>query len=75
MYLSGAAVLVTYSIYAVSTPMMVYSVPLCMFGLLRYLLRIKSGQSGDPTEALIRDFPLLATGILWVLMVGWSVYR
>ena len=75
MYLSGAAVLVTYAIYAISTPLLVYTVPLCMFGLLRYLMRIKSGQSGDPTEALTRDVPLLATGMLWVLMVGWSVYR
>jgi 4-hydroxybenzoate polyprenyltransferase len=75
MYLSGAAVLVTYSIYAISTPLLVYTVPLCMFGLLRYLMRIKSGQSGDPTEALIKDVPLLATGTLWILMVGWSVYQ
>lgn len=75
MYLSGSAVLVTYAIYAISTPLLVYTVPLCMFGLLRYLMRIKSGQGGDPTEALLKDLPLLATGILWVLMVGWSVYR
>ena len=75
MYLAGAAVLVTYAIYAISTPLLVYSVPLCMFGLLRYLMRIKSGQSGDPTDALIRDFQLMATGAIWVLIVGWSVYR
>jgi len=75
LYLSGAAVLVTYAIYAISWPFLVYSVPLCMFGLLRYLLRIKSGQSGDPSSALIKDVPLLATGILWLLIVGWSVYR
>jgi 4-hydroxybenzoate polyprenyltransferase len=75
MYLSGSAVLVTYAIYAISTPLLVYTVPLCMFGLLRYLMRIKSGQSGDPTEALLRDVPLLVTGILWMAMVGWSVYR
>jgi len=75
MMLSGAAVLVTYSVYATRTPFMVYSVPLCFFGLLRYLLRIKSGKTGDPTEALIKDVPLLATGILWILLVGWCVYQ
>lgn len=74
MYLSGSAVLVTYAIYAISKPFMVYSVPLCMFGLLRYLMRIKSGQSGDPTSALLKDGPLLVTGILWLLIVGWSAY-
>ena len=75
MYLSGAVVLVTYSIYVMSTPFLVFTVPLCMYGLLRYLMRIMSGQSGDPSEALVKDLPLLITSVLWVLMVGWSVYR
>ena len=75
MFLSGSATLVTYSVYAISTPMLVYSVPLCLFGLLRYLMRILSGRSGDPTEALVKDTSLFVTGILWVLIVCWSVYR
>jgi 4-hydroxybenzoate polyprenyltransferase len=74
MYLSGAAVLVTYALYAIGHPPMVYSVPLCMFGLLRYLMRIKRGASGDPTESLLKDFPLLVTGIIWVIFTAWSVY-
>lgn len=75
LYMSGAAVLVTYSIYTISIPHLVYSVPLCMYGLLRYLMRIQSGQSGDPSESLIKDLPLLITSLLWVLMIGWSIYR
>jgi decaprenyl-phosphate phosphoribosyltransferase len=75
MYLTGGAVLVTDAIYAIERPYLVYTVPLCMFGLLRYLLRVKIGQGGDPTEALLKDFPLLVIGILWVLLVGWSVYQ
>jgi len=75
LYMSGAAVLVTYAIYTISTPHLVYSVPLCMYGLLRYLMRIKLGLSGDPSESLLKDFPLLITSLLWVLMVGWSIYR
>ncbi len=75
LYLSGSSVLVTYSIYAISTPLLVFSVPLCLFGLLRYLLRIKSGRSGDPTDALLRDVPLLITGVLWVALVSWCVYQ
>jgi 4-hydroxybenzoate polyprenyltransferase len=74
MYLSGAAVLVTYALYAIGHPPMVYSVPLCMFGLLRYLMRIKVGGSGDPTESLLKDFPLFVTGLLWTVFVWWSVY-
>ncbi len=75
MYLSGGTVLVTYAVYAIGRPLLVYSVPLCMFGLLRYLLRVKSGEGGDPTESLLRDFPLLVTGVLWTILVGWSVYQ
>lgn len=75
MVVSGAAVLVTYAIYTMSKPLLVYSVPLCLFGLFRYMLRVKSGQSGDPTAALIKDVPLLVTGVLWLVVVVWSVYR
>lgn len=75
MFLSGAVVLVTYAMYAINTPFLVFSVPICMFGLLRYLLRVRQGGSGDPSEALIRDVPLLVISLLWVLVVGWSVYR
>ena len=74
LYLAGSAVLVTYAMYAITKPAMVYTVPLCTFGLLRYMMRIKTGQGGDPTDALLSDIPLLITGILWVMLVGWCVY-
>lgn len=75
MYLSGAAVLVTYSMYAMNHPPMVYSVPLCLFGMLRYQMRIKGGGSGDPTESLLKDLPLLVTGVIWVAFSAWSIYQ
>lgn len=75
MYLSGASVIVTYAIYSISRPMLVYTVPFCMFGLLRFLMRIKSGQSGDPTEALVKDLPLLTVSVCWVLLVVWCIYQ
>lgn len=74
LYLSGSAVLVTYAMYAITKPAMVYTVPLCAFGLLRYLMRVKTGRGGDPTDALLCDIPLLLTGIFWVALVGWCVY-
>lgn len=70
MYLTGSAVLVTYSLYAIATPLLVYTVPLCLFGLFRYLLLIKQGGDGDPTSALLKDRALLLTGILWLVLVG-----
>ena len=75
MYLTGAAVLVTYAMYTLQKPNLVISVPLCLSGLLRYLLRVSSGKGGDPTEALLKDRVLFAIGCIWVVMVVWSIYR
>lgn len=74
MYMTGSAVLVTYTMYAIQRPALVYTVPLCTFGLLRYILRVKSGLGGDPTESLLRDMPLFVVGLIWTGMVGWSIY-
>ena len=74
MYMTGGAVLVTYAMYTLSKQMLIYSVPLCFFGLLRYMFRVCSGQSGDPTESLLKDKLLFAVGVLWLLMVVWSLY-
>ena len=75
MHICAGAVIVTYSVYVVSKPFMVYTVPLCVFGLFRYLFRVKVGQNGDPTHALLRDLPLLVISLLWLIMVSWSIYR
>jgi 4-hydroxybenzoate polyprenyltransferase len=76
MYMTGGAVLVTYTMYAISrhSTLLIYTVPLCCFGLLRYILRIQSGRGGDPTESLLNDFSLFVVGVLWSLMVGWGIY-
>jgi len=76
MFMSGAVVLVTYTMYVISrhSTLLLYTVPLCCFGLLRYILRVQTGKSGDPTESLTRDIPLLIVGLSWVAMVGWGVY-
>lgn len=75
MHLTGAAVLVTYAMYCVPRPVLVYTVPLCCFGLFRLLLLTQSGKGGDPTESLFKDVWLFVVGILWVLVVGLSIYK
>ena len=76
MYMTGGAVLVTYTMYVITrqSAILIYSVPLSCFGLLRYMLRVQTGKGGDPTESLTRDLQLFVTGILWFLMVGWGIY-
>jgi 4-hydroxybenzoate polyprenyltransferase len=74
MYMTGGAVLVTYAMYTLNRQTLIYSVPLCLFGLLRYMLRVSSGKGGDPTESLLKDRLLFVVGVLWLLMVVWSIY-
>jgi len=74
MYMTGGAVLVTYTQYVIARHAMVYTVPLCCFGLLRFIMRVQSGQGGDPTESLLKDGPLFIVGLLWAAMIGWGVY-
>lgn len=76
MYMTGGAVLVTYSLYAISrhSQLLLVSVPLCCFGLLRYMFRVQSGRGGDPTESLLNDILLLIVGVVWVGLVGLGIY-
>lgn len=74
MIFSGAAVLVAYAMYAIARPYLIYTVPLCAFGLLRYVLRVKQGRGGDPTESLLKDGSLLLVGLLWVFLIAWGLY-
>lgn len=74
MYMTGGAVLVTYTVYAITMHRLVYTVPLCCFGLFRYVLLVKKGQSGDPTDSLVKDPVMFMVGLGWALMVGASIY-
>ena len=74
MYMTGGAVLVTYTLYVIEHHVLIYTVPLCCFGLMRYIMRVKSGLGGDPTESLLKDLPLFVVGVLWAVMVGLGIY-
>jgi len=74
MLMSGSAAMLTYSLYTVGHAPLIYTVPLCCLGLFRYLFWIKKGNSGDPTEALLKDRSLLGISMLWFLVViGWKM--
>ncbi|MDA8163412.1 MAG: decaprenyl-phosphate phosphoribosyltransferase [Desulfobacteraceae bacterium] len=74
MYMTGGTVLVTYSLYVIAHPGMLYTIPLCCFGLFWYVFRVVKGENGDPTEALLRDKVLLAVSLLWWLTISYSLY-
>ncbi len=64
--------LVTYSLYTVERgpKAFILTVPLACYGVLRYLYIVHTGVTGDPTEALVTDRPLLAAVALWVVLTA-----
>ncbi len=77
------ATLLCYALYTVApetvarfhTDRLVYSVPFVAYGLMRYLylLRLKA-EGGSPTDLLLRDRPLAACIVLWLVYCVAIVY-
>jgi 4-hydroxybenzoate polyprenyltransferase len=73
--ISATGALVFYSIFVMSTrPELVLTVPLVLFGLFRYWYVVEKLAGGDsPTDALLADWQLLGTVVLWVLACMWAI--
>jgi 4-hydroxybenzoate polyprenyltransferase len=76
--MSVAITIVTYSLYVIQAAagrgdgadFLIYTVPLVVYGLLRYLyLVMKRGKGGDVAEVLVRDIPLVVTVAAWGIAV------
>ena len=74
--MSATCALVFYSMFVMSArPQLVITVPLVLFGLFRYWYVVEVLDSGEsPTDALLADWQLLLTVILWVLACGWALW-
>jgi 4-hydroxybenzoate polyprenyltransferase len=75
--------LVAYTLYTVApdttaklggSNALLLTVPLVLFGVLRYLLLLHREGAQDPTATLLRDRTLLATVVLWIAAAGVIVY-
>ncbi|MEM7355243.1 MAG: decaprenyl-phosphate phosphoribosyltransferase [Acidobacteriota bacterium] len=78
-----ASTVVSYALYAVDaetvdrfgSDRLVYTVPLVLFGVFRYLYLIYQKQEKrNPTEAILRDVPSMLNVFLWGMLVLWIVY-
>jgi len=79
-----ASTVVSYAMYSISpetvekfhTQRLIYTIPMVLFGIFRYLYLIYQKQTGrNPTEAILRDVPFLINIVIWALAVVWIVYR
>lgn len=64
-----------YAVQRYGTDGMIYTLPLVVYGLFRYLLVMHTrGEGGDPTELALTDRPLLICVLLWLTACIWIVY-
>lgn len=74
--MSATGALVFYSMFVMSArPQLVITVPLVLFGLFRYWYVVEELDAGEsPTDALLADWQLLLTVVLWVGACGWALW-
>lgn len=72
--ISGVITCITYLLYTISAgknPLLIYTVPLVIFGFYRYysLTYSKQQKEDNPSDIIAADPPLLATLLLWLLLI------
>ncbi len=78
MVISASTVIVTYSLYTLSNETiirvnstnLIYTSPMVLFGIFRYLfLVLEKDHGGDPTKLILNDLQIVVTFILWAITV------
>jgi 4-hydroxybenzoate polyprenyltransferase len=74
--MAATGALLFYSMFVMSArPELVITVPLVLFGLFRYWYVVETLDGGEsPTDALLADWQLLLTVVLWVAACGWALW-
>jgi decaprenyl-phosphate phosphoribosyltransferase len=74
--MSATGALLFYSMFVMSAhPDLVMTVPVVLFGLFRYWYVVEKLDGGEsPTDALLSDWPLLATVVVWVGACLWALW-
>lgn len=74
--ISATGALLFYSMFAMSSkPALVVTIPLVLFGLFRYWFVVEALDGGEsPADALLADWQLLLTVLLWVSACVWALW-
>ena len=54
--------------------LMMITIPITIFGIMRYQLLIFEGRSETPEKLLLTDLPLVTSVVLWVGAIVWILY-
>jgi len=82
MAISAAGVIVSYSLYTVSpdtitlhhTDKLIYTVPLVLYGIFRYIYLLHRRGGEDPASTLLSDVHMLITGAAWLCVTLWLLW-
>lgn len=85
IYMCLTMCLVFYSLWAVdfrsinsieyfNSILILLTIPMVIFILMKYSLNIEKGGSGDPIDVLLKDYILLGFAILFVAMIAVAIY-
>jgi len=75
--------IISYALYTIDsevikrfgTDKLIYTVPLVIYGIFRYLYVIyRSDSDGDPTEVVLKDKSIISVVLLWILLVIGLIY-
>lgn len=75
--------IISYALYTIDSEVMkrfgtdklIYTVPLVIYGIFRYLYVIyRSDSDGDPTEVVLKDKSIISVVLLWILLVIGLIY-
>lgn len=74
--MSATGALLFYSMFVISAkPELAITIPLVLFGLFRYWYVVDALEGGEsPADALLEDWQLLATVVLWILSCGFAMW-
>ena len=75
--------IISYALYTIDsevikrfgTDKLIYTVPLVIYGIFRYLYVIfRSDSDGDPTEVILKDKSIISVVLLWILLIIGLIY-
>ncbi|MBU4349092.1 decaprenyl-phosphate phosphoribosyltransferase [bacterium] len=75
--------IISYALYTIDskvikrfgTDKLIYTVPLVIYGIFRYLYVIyRNDSDGDPTEVVLKDKSIISVVLLWILLVIGLIY-
>ncbi len=82
--ISTSTTVMSYALYTMSpetvekfqTENLIYTVPFVLYGIFRYLYMIHKKKVGmSPTDALLKDYPIIICVIAWFLLSGAIIFK